>query len=133
MATNTTDYASVALKLLEKTKAGKVGWEQSSSFGSVNFGDPVYEGSELFRADLTEGFKFEVSRTKSRGDTTYSLTMRDDNGTDVFTLSLTDDPEIMFNQKPLYEALGDLFDAARRRALKVDQKVERVSEILERI
>jgi len=128
MATNAPDYSSIAFKLLEKTKAGKVEWEQSSRFGEV-----VYEGSELFRAELTEGFRFEVGRTRSSGDTTYSLTMRDEQGTDVFTLSLTDDPDTMFNQRRLYEGLAELYEVARRKALKVDQKVERVSEILERI
>lgn len=130
MATNAPDYGSIAFKLLEKTKAGKVEWEQSTS---THFGEILYEGSEFFRAELTEGFRFEVGRTGARGDKTYSLTMRDEQGTDVFTLSLTDDPDTMFSQRPLYEGLAELYEVARRKALKVDQKVERVSEILERI
>jgi len=129
MATNAPDYSSIALKLLEKTKAGKVEWQPTST----HFGEIVYEGSEFFRAELTEGFRFEIGRTRSTGDTTYSLTMRDEQGTDVFTLSLTDDPDTMFNQRRLYEGLAELYEVARRKALKVDQKVERVSEILERI
>jgi hypothetical protein len=121
MATKGPDYSSIVLKLLEKSIAGKVEWKQLGA------------GSN-FLANLDEGFSFEIQQSFSKIDTTYTLVMRDSESRVVFDLSLTDDPETMISDRQLlYEALGNLYDLARRKALNVDEKVERVSEILERI
>jgi len=120
MASKTPDYAAIAFKLLEKTNDAKVQWEDNAPFGD-------------FVTALDEGFSFSIRKDTSRGDTTYSLLMKDKEGNVIFNLRLTDDPETMISRQSLYEALGDLYDIARRRALRVDEKVERVSEILEKI
>ncbi len=132
MTAKTLDYNSVATKLLEKTKAGKIEWKERTRFGEVveNY-DQTVDAS--FLADLGEGFSFEVSSMTSRGDTSYSLRMSDDQGHRIFTLTLTDDPDTMINQQRLFETLSELYDIARRKALRVDEKIGRVSEILERI
>ncbi|MGA7696867.1 MAG: hypothetical protein WCA76_17705 [Candidatus Sulfotelmatobacter sp.] len=131
MPTDSVDYNSIATKLLEKTKAGKIEWkERGQGFGEALYEQPVEVG---FVADLGEGFSFEVSSVTSRGDTSYSLSMSDDQGHRIFTLALADDPDTMINRPLLYETLTDLYDIARRKALKVDEKIGRVSAILERI
>jgi hypothetical protein len=131
MATKAPDYSSIALKLLEKTQAGKIAWEPGEKpFGTIKYLD---RDEEDFRTGLAEGFGFNIARSTYRGDTTYTLSMKDNQGLTVFTLSLTDDPETIANQPQLYQTLDELYDAARRKAFKVDEKVERVSEILEKI
>jgi hypothetical protein len=118
MATKAADYSSIVSKLLEKTKASKVEWK---------------EWGTAFQADLGEGFSFDIHQSVSRSDTTYTLVMRDSQSHVIFDLNLTDDPEIITHRLQLYETLSELYDLARRRALKIDEKVERVSEILEKI
>jgi hypothetical protein len=120
MSTKAPDYSPIIFKLLEKSESGKVGWEVNTPYDN-------------FRAELEEGFVFSVDRETDQGDTTYTVRMRDGDRRTIFDLSLTDDPETMINRRPLYKALETLYDLARRKALNVDQKVERVSEILERI
>jgi hypothetical protein len=129
MPTENVDYNSIATKLLEKTKAGKIEWrERVDAFGEI-----AYDQPGNFLADLGEEFSFEVSSTTSRGDTSFSLSMIDAQGHRLFTLTLTDDPDTMINKPRLYGTLEEIYDRARRKALHVDEKIGRVSEILESI
>jgi hypothetical protein len=121
MPAKLSEHSSIVLKLLDKTKAGKVEWQENLA----------PDGG--FQTVLAEGFSFLVNAERAVGDTTYYLSMRDNEGHVILYLRLTDDPETIMTQEELYEALADLYERARRKALKVDEKVERVSEILERI
>lgn len=132
MPNEASDYSSLILKLLEKTRNGKVDWKEAEEdFGAmVN----LVTGSQgSFRAHLEQGFTFHVDKVFSRGDTTYKLRMSDAQGRTVFEVSFTDDPDTMIRNRAKYETIGEIYDLARRKALKVDEKIERVSEILERI
>jgi hypothetical protein len=119
MATKAMDYSPIVLKLLEKTDSGRVEWRESPPQG--------------FRTDLYEGFYFLIDKLSSRGDTTYTLTTKDSENNVIFSFSLIDDPDTMINRESLYDALSNIYELARRKALKLDEKVERVSEVLERI
>jgi hypothetical protein len=122
MPAKVSEHSLIVRKLLEKTTAGKVEWQETLAY--------PYRG---FQTELAEGFSFIVNSESSEGDTTYSLSMKDSQGHIIFDLRLTDDPETMMSNEELYEVMAHLYDLARRKALKVDEKVERVAEILERI
>lgn len=112
------EFEGVVYKLLDKAREDKLDWE---------------EYGPGFAADLPGGYKFVASRETSQGDTTYELLMRDDRGRMISSLSLTDDPDTLMFRERLYKALAEIYELARRKALHVNEKLEKVTDILDKI
>ncbi len=110
-----TEYASVIEKLLARTREGKVAWQEIT----YGFGTRV------------KAYEFRVSKAEDQGDVTISLRMFDDNGSEIFSVSLTDDPATLAKQRHMVSVLKDLHELARRNALKVEQKIDDASNLLD--
>jgi hypothetical protein len=115
--TDVSEYSALIEKLLERTREGKVPWEQ---------------GSYCFRA-IVQSYEFQVSKSEDRGDITVILRMLDDRGSEIFEVRLTDDPATLAKHRQLVSTLQELHELARRKALNVEQKVDEVSNLLDRL
>ncbi len=108
-------YEPIIEKLVEKTKAGRVPWED--------------HGNSQFRCDLDQ-YKFFVWRY----DDGYGLRMEDEYQRVLF--SLRAEEEIIYSnpeKEHLFQTLSDLFELARRKALSVPDKLAGVAELLDKI
>ncbi len=113
------EYQQIIAKLLEKTKAGKIDWTE--------------HGEDRFLCELPGRYQFEISRFREQGDTHLSVNMKDDNAKVIFSVALTDDPNTLWKHQEQFKQVDELYELARRKALKVDEKLEYVSELLDRI
>src|SRR5260370_20107437 len=108
-------YEPIIDKLLEKTKAGRVPWEDYGQNG--------------FQCDLDQ-YKFRVWKS----DDGYGLSMGDERQRTLF--SLRAEEEIIWAnpaKEHLFQSLSDLFELARRKALNVPDKLAGVAQLLDRI
>jgi hypothetical protein len=109
------EYKPIIQKLLEKTKAGRVPWEEHEW--------------DRFRCTLDE-YTFFVWKT----DDGYALSMEDMHHKRVFLAKAEE--EIIFTQRDkeeMFELLSDLYELARRKALNIPEKLAGVSELLDNI
>ncbi len=116
------EYNAIIEKLLEKTRAGRVPWED-------------YGGNE-FRCDLSEDlpggekYTFEVSKSDDR----YALTMRDSRYRAIF--SVVAQEEIVYTdpaKEEIFDSLSELYELARRKGLHIPEKLANVVGLLDRI
>jgi hypothetical protein len=116
------DYQPLIQRLLDKSKEGKVAWEWPGGYG----GYPTE-----FICSQGENDK-PYTFTINQHDAAYTLSMTDSDGVEVFRV--TGEEQVLWeseDQKRMYELLSELFELARRKALKVEQKVSYASEMLE--
>lgn len=112
-----TEFAPVIEKLLERTREGKVAWEEQT-FG---FGTRV------------KSYEFIISKSEDQGDITITVRMLDDRGSEIFEVKLTDDPQTLAKHRQFVAVLKELFELARRKALNVEQKVDEASQLLDQM
>src|SRR6266566_2701488 len=105
-----TEYAPVVQKLLERTREGKVAWQEITH----GFGTRV------------QTYEFQVSRSEDRGDITITVRMMDDQGAEIFQAALTDDPATLGKYRQLVTEFKELFELARRKVLNVEEKLQKV-------
>jgi hypothetical protein len=118
MKSDPSEYKNIIEKLLEKTRQRRVEWEQtySSSFRcSVGSGDG-------------DSFSFTVSRDS---DGAFSFRMSDELNNTILQVASNDLPTSP-QEEEVYQMIEELYDLARRQALKVEQKLELASSILDR-
>lgn len=116
--TETPEYRELARKLLERTREGKLAWE---------------EWGTGFKVTMPNEYQFYVNRMYSEGDTTLIFSMQDDNGKELFEVRLTDDPRTLIERNQFLQELKELYELARRKALDVDRKLDEVSGLLDSI
>lgn len=119
MKSDPSEYKNIIEKLLEKTRQRRVDWEQafSSSFKcAVGSGDG---GS----------FSFTIS---SSDDEPLSLRMSDESHNTIFRVTSNDLPTSP-EEEEISQMIEELYELARRQALKVDQKLELASSLLDRV
>lgn len=119
MKSDPSEYKNIIEKLLEKTRQKRVDWEQafSRSFRStVGSGD----GSS---------FSFTISRSD---DEALSLRMSDESHNTIFVVTANDLPTSR-EEEEVSQMIEDLYELARRQALKVEQKLELASSLLDRV
>ena len=112
---STLEYAPVIEKLLDKSKQGRLPWETAHY--------------RYFRCTLDQ-YTFGISQT----DSGYILNMQDSAHNEIFSLSAQD--EVLFpspEKERLYNELSELYELARRKALKVDEKLAGVSALLDKV
>ena len=108
-------YQPIIEKLLDKTKLGRVPWEDDGVTG--------------FRCDLDE-FGFFVWKFEDG----YGLRMVDERQRQLFSVKAEE--EILYgddNKERLFELLSDIYELARRIALNVPDKLAGAAHILDRI
>jgi hypothetical protein len=128
--TNPSEYESIVKKLVEKTCEGRVRWEvEGSQFGAIRYLD----APESFRCELgsegSDSFSFAV-RTTDR-DNAPSLSMMDQAGNMIFNITSNDLPTSP-EEETISSMIEELYQLARRQALKVDQKLDLASSLLDR-
>jgi hypothetical protein len=112
-----TDFTPVVDKLLEKTNERKIAWKST------------YDTNTLI-ASVDEGFVFELIH---RGET-LSLRMKDRDDVVVFTfLAEEPDGETSSENDRKWDRLTALWEEARIIALKLDEKLTQVSDILSKL
>jgi hypothetical protein len=109
------EATKLATSLLERTQDGKIDWS-------------VYDQDE-FVYTTPAGIAFVVS-APSQG---YGFKMQDRGGQEIITTLINPEKEyweLLDGEAALSKVLPDLYDVARRSALKVEQKVSEISEYL---
>ena|SRR2546426_1983194 len=110
-----TEYSQVIEKLLERSREGKVPWDQ----GTVGFHANV------------KSYEFRIFESEDQEDVTVTLEMLDDRGAEIFKVRLTDDPATLGRHRQSVSALKEIYELARRKALNVEEKVSDVSNFLD--
>jgi len=113
--------ASVS-KLLERTEQGKVSWEAGSSD----------RFSAVLRESPTSAFQFLLSKAGTSNLRTIYLSMYDLQGPELFTVESTELPTNEAEER-LTDNLEHLYEAVRRQALKIPDKIKTVSDLLDRV
>ena len=112
-----TEYSPIIQKLLDRTREGKVAWE---------------EATRGFKAQVGL-YTFRVFSSDEGGDTTVRLTMRDDRDSEIFEVTLTDDPPTIAQYRQIVANLKEIYELARRKALNVEEKLGEVSGLLDQM
>jgi hypothetical protein len=117
------EYKEVIEKLLEKTRQRKVEWEQaySSSFRCTLPGGPE---SFHFTISYAAGSNFEAEA--------YTLRMSDQGENIIFEASTNDLPTSRAEEE-VSQMIEEIYDLARRQALKIERKLEQASALLDQV
>jgi hypothetical protein len=108
------NYDEIVDRLIQKTEEGKINWQQVFS-------------TTKFTSTVDGEFTFKVERWQENEDTYARLSMTDKEDNEIFQVEAdTDFGE--FGRK-----LGTLHEAARRKALNVEDKIKAAKSILDRI
>lgn len=128
MKPNPTEYKPIIKKLVQKTREGRVQW-QTPTFGSIQ-----YEGVDTFLSGLGSepGETVSFTITANRAESVRSLVMKDSNGSEIFAITSNDLPTSR-DEEEVSMLLDELYDVARRQALRVEQKLELASSLLDRV
>ena len=123
MKSNPNEYKEVIEKLLEKTRQRKVDWEQaySSSFRCTLAGGPE---SFYFTISHSGGSNFEAE--------TFTLQMSDQRENIIFEASTNDLPTSRAEEE-ISQMIQEIYDIARRQALRVERKLEQASALLDQV
>jgi hypothetical protein len=126
---NPAEYLPIIVKLLEKTRAGKVVW-QPPSFGSIS-----YDDHEVFTTRVGSEQEDSVSFTITayrNNSSLRRLSMNDSAGNEIFLVTTNDLPTSS-EEEEMSLMLDELYGLARRQAFKVEQKIDLASALLDRV
>jgi hypothetical protein len=117
------EYKEVLRKLLEKTRQRRVDWKQAFS--------------SSFRCDVGPGDEGSFSFTVSGGfppggGEVLSLEMSDEAHNTIFSVTSNDLPTSP-EEEETSQMIEELYELARRQALKIEQKLELASSLLDRV
>jgi hypothetical protein len=123
MKSDPKEYREVIKKLLDKTRQRKVDWEQvySSSFRCAISGgpEPFY-----FTISYAAGSSFEAQ--------VFTLRMSDQSENIIFEASTNDLPTSSAEEE-VSQMVEEIYDLARRQALRVELKLEQASSLLDQV
>jgi len=123
MRSDPAEYKEVIKKLLEKTRQRKVDWEQaySSSFRCMLPGGP-------------ESFHFTISYAAGSNFEADAFTLRmSDQGENVIFEATTNDLPTSPAEEEVSQMIEEIYDLARRQALRVERKLEQASALLDQV
>jgi hypothetical protein len=123
MRSNPAEYSDIIKKLLEKTRQRKVDWEQSrlSSFVCTLPGGP-------------EPFHFTISYSAGSNFEAEAFTLRmSDQGENIIFEASTNDLPTSPPEEEASKMIEEIYDLARRQALKVEHKLEQASALLDQV
>lgn len=120
MKSDPAEYKDIIKKLLEKTRQRKVEWEQAFSNG--------------FKCTLAASGADSFSFTVSPNSETELLTLRmsDDRRNMIFVATANDLPTSP-EEDEVSQMIEEIYDLARRQALKIEQKLVLASTLLDRV
>ncbi|SRR5712692_424927 len=122
MKSNPAEYKDIIKKLLEKTRQRKVEWEQSYS--------------SAFRCSLaaegSDSFYFTVSHSSTFQSEALTLVMSDKSENTIFAVTSNDLPASP-EEEDISLMIEEIYDLARRQALKIEQKLVLASTLLDRV
>jgi hypothetical protein len=120
MKSDPAEYKDIIRKLLEKTRQRKVDWEKTFS--------------SSFQCTLAAGDTGSFSFTVSANSETESLTLRmsDENRNTIFAATSNDLPTSP-DEEEVSQMIEEIYDLARRQALKIEQKLVLASTLLDRV
>ncbi len=123
MKSDPAEYKEVIKKLLEKTRQRKVDWEQAylSSFRCTLPGGP-------------ESFHFTISHAVGSNFEPEAFTLRmSDQGENIIFEASTNDLPTSPAEEEVSQMIEEIYDLARRQALRVEHKLEQASAILDQV
>lgn len=123
MKSDPKEYKEVIEKLLEKTRQRKVDWEQaySSSFRCTLPGGP-------------ESFHFTISNAAGSNFEAEAYTLRmSDQGENIIFEATTNDLPTSRAEEEVSKMIEEIYDLARRQALKIEHKLEQASALLDQV
>lgn len=123
MTSNPFQYLPVIKKLLERTRQGRVQWQGGLGTFYCNLGT---------ENDSTLKFTLSTAATRDINFDVRFLVMEDLNGNELFRIESNDLPTTTAEEE-LSNAINELYELARRQALKVDEKLELASTLLDRV
>jgi hypothetical protein len=127
MKSDPSEYKDVIRKLLEKTRQRKVEWEQvfSSSFRcTLPATVPGDSDSFHFTISYSAGSNFESEA--------FTLRMLDQRENVIFQADSNDLPTSP-EEEEVSQMLKEIYERARREALRIEQKIELASTLLDRV
>ncbi len=114
------DYVPVIEKLLRKSEEGRVDWKKDGEEFSCLIGEPPRLMPCYFRIRIV--------------DDTYQLRMVSEQYDEIFSVSSY--KKVFFEkdeEKRLFEMLRDIYEFARRKALKVEDRLQEASNVLDQL
>jgi hypothetical protein len=123
MRSDPSDYLPIIKKLLERTKQGRVRWHGGLDAFSCTLGSEKKE-------DTLEFTLSTVATSLISYDILF-LIMKDTNGNELFRVEANDLPTTP-SEEETSSLLHELYDLARRQALRVGEKLELASSLLDR-
>jgi hypothetical protein len=123
MKSDPVEYKEVIKKLLEKTRQRKVDWEQAylSSFRCTLPGGP-------------ESFHFTISYAAGSNFEAEAFTLRmSDQGENIIFEASTNDLPTSPAEEEVSQMIEEIYDLARRQALRVEHKLEQASALLDQV
>jgi hypothetical protein len=125
MKSDPAEYKGIIRKLLEKTRQRRVQWEQGEFVNSFR--------CTLLSSD-TESFYFVTSHTagSSFESEAFGLRMSDQRENVIFAASSNDLPTSP-DEEEVSEMIEQIYELARRQALKIEKKLELASTLLDRV
>ncbi|SRR5712692_197963 len=117
------EYRVIIQKLLERTRQGRVQWQGGLSTFYCRLG-----------SETSSAIKFTLSSSATR-DINYDmrfLVMEDHNGNELFRVE-SNDLATSAGEEAVSNMINELYELARRQALKVDEKLEWASDLLDHV
>jgi hypothetical protein len=131
-------YKEVIKKLLEKTRQGRVEWnadDRLNSFRCTILGAPEPTANALAnrlnKNKEEKIFSFTVT-TSGTDDSQPVLRMRDKAENEIFRVVSNDLPTSP-EEEEVSQMIEEIYELARRQALKIDQKLVLASTLLDRV
>lgn len=124
MKSDLVEYSPIVRKLLERTKQGRVQWQGGLGAFSCTLGSEKKENSLEFTLSTaaTSLINYDVR----------FLVMTDVNGNELFRVEASDLPTSP-QEEEMSGLIYELYDLARKQALKVDEKLGLASNLLDRV
>ena len=119
------DYQNILKKLIEKTKEGRVQWQNAGVFFS-------YEPNEQYEFRIWKSEDQYVFRMSDIGNEPIGTRI----GPNPILLEINGEDEIYYSdpqKREKFEMLSDLYELARRSALNIPDKLSKLEELLDKI
>ena len=123
MKSNRSEYLPVIQKLLERTQQGRVHWQGGLGTFYCSLG---------WERESTLKFTLSSIATQDINHDTRFLVMEDIHGNELFRVESNDLPTSA-EEEAISNLVNQLYDLARREALKVDEKLELASSLLDQV
>ena len=123
MKSDPAEYVPIIRKLLERTKQGRVQWQGGLGAFSCTLGSEKKE-------DTLE-FTLSTAATSLINYDVRFLVMKDIKGNELFRVEASDLPTSR-QEEEISSLIYELYDLARKQALKVDEKLGLASTLLDR-